>query len=397
MTLDELFNRGVDEIIVKDSFEKKLKEGKKLRIKMGFDPTKPDLHLGHMVGLRILKKLQDEGHTIIFIIGDFTTKIGDPSGRNSSRPVLTDKEIEDNAKTYFNQVSKILDVNKAEIVYNSKWFNQMGLPGIIKLMSYFTVANIIEREDFQKRMAEKADIGMHELLYPMMQAFDSVQVKADVEFGGVDQKLNMLAGRDLQKKVSQPPQDVVMVKLLVGLDGKNKMSKSLNNYIGITDSANDMYGKVMSIPDSVIVDYFKLCTDVKMSTIELIEKELKEDKRNPRDIKADLAKIITGMYTSAEEAEVAEAEFNRVVRGGEAPSDMTEREVVLGESRLDNLLVALELVTSKSEARRLIEQGGVEVDNVKITNPEEAIEPKDGMVIKAGKRNFAKIRKVDGE
>lgn len=393
MTIDELFSRGVEEVIVKDSFEDKLKRGQKLRIKMGFDPTKPDLHLGHMVGLRILKKLQEDGHTIIFIIGDYTTKIGDPSGRNTTRPVLTDEEIEANAKTYFDQVGKILDTSKAEIVQNSNWFNKMNFADIIKLCGHFTVSNIIEREDFQKRIKENADISMHELLYSMMQAYDSTQVKADVEFGGTDQKLNMLAGRDLQKKMGEKPQDVVTVKLLVGLDGKNKMSKSLNNYIAIDDDAKEMYGKVMSIPDTAIVDYFKLCTDVNMDAIKIIERELVEQTRNPRDIKAELAKLITQMYHNEEKAIEAEEEFNKVFQKREQPTEMQLKEVEVASSRLDDLLLLLEMTTSKSEARRLIEQGGVEVDSEKITDPSAEIEIRDAMVIKAGKRNFVKIKK----
>jgi tyrosyl-tRNA synthetase len=249
--VENSLEKGIVEIIDNKSYREKL-ESKKLRIKMGFDPTRPDIHLGHAVGLWKLRKLQDLGHKIIFLIGDYTAKIGDPSGRNSTRPVLSDQEIKENAKTYFAQVGKILDVNKAEVRYNSEWYDKMNLNDILHLMGKFTVAQIIERDDFEKRLKMGIDVGMHEVLYPIMQAYDSVMLKADVEFGGSDQKFNMLAGRDLQRKMGQSPQDVVMVKLLVGTDGKEKMSKSLNNYIGITENENEMFGKVMSIPDGVV-------------------------------------------------------------------------------------------------------------------------------------------------
>ena len=393
-SVDELLERSGDEIIEKEHFQQSLTSGKKLRIKMGFDPTKPDLHLGHAVGLKILRKLQDEGHTIIFIIGDYTAKIGDPSGRNSTRPVLTDEEIKQNADTYFQQVSKILDTSKVEIMYNSEWFIKMAFEDIFKLCGNFTVRNIIEREDFQKRMKDQSDIGMHELLYPMMQAYDSVQVKADVEFGGTDQKLNMLAGRNLQKKMGQQSQDVVTVKLLVGLDGKKKMSKSLDNYIGITDSANEMYGKVMSIPDSAIVEYFKLCTDVKLSVVDVIEKELIDGKRNPREIKAELSKLIVEQYHSAEEAENAETEFNRVFRDKEQPSEMKIKEIIEEECRLDDLLLKCDLVASKAEGQRLISQGGIQINSEKKNDSQEIIKITNEMVIRSGKRNFVKIKKV---
>lgn len=394
MTIDELISRNVDEIIVKESFLQKLQNGQKLRIKMGFDPTKPDLHLGHMVGIRLLKKLQDDGHTIIFIIGDYTTKIGDPSGRNSTRPVLTDEEIKQNAQTYFEQVGRVLDISKAEIKNNSEWLNKLNFADLIKLCGNFTVANIIEREDFQKRIADKSDIGMHELLYPMMQAYDSVEVKAEVEFGGTDQKLNMLAGRDLQKKMGQTPQDVVTTKLLIGLDGKNKMSKSLNNYIAITDTANEMYGKVMSIPDDLIVQYFTLCTNVSEEAIKTIEQELVDETRNPRDIKAELAKLITELYYDAQKAEEAENEFNQIFRDKGQPTDITEKKVEIQECRLDDLLLKCELVNSKSEAQRLITQGGVSVEGERISDPQKVIAVKAEMIVQVGKRRFIKIKKA---
>ncbi len=393
MTQNELFKRSVSEIIVQDEFEKKLKSGKKLRIKMGFDPTKPDLHLGHLVGLRILKKLQEAGHTIIFLIGDYTAKIGDPSGRNRARPPLTDAEIKKNAETYFSQVSQILDIEKAEIVTNSTWLNKLNFGDLTDIASKFTVAQIIERDDFQKRLKENNDIALHEILYPLMQAYDSVMVKADVEVGGTDQKFNMLAGRALQKKMGQTPQDIITVELLVGLDGKNKMSKSLGNYIALNDKAEEMYGKIMSIPDSQIVEYFKLCTDVEDKAIEVIEKELESSSKNPRDIKAELAKLITEMYHGAEDAEKAAGEFERIFSKGGAPKEIEDIKLDIAKSRLDELLVDLKIVSSKSESRRLIEQGAVEIDNTKITEPEKNIEINDKMIVKVGKRRFVRIKK----
>lgn len=393
-SVDELLERSDAEIIEKEHFQQSLTSGKKLRIKMGFDPTKPDLHLGHAVGLRILKDLQAEDHTIIFVIGDYTTKIGDPSGRNTTRPVLTDEEIKENSKTYFEQVGKILDADKTEIHYNSEWLSKMTLEDVLNLTSKFTVANIIERDDFSKRLKEGHDIGLHELLYPLMQAYDSVELRADVAFCGTDQKFNELAGRKLQKKMGQTPQDVVMVKLLVGLDGKNKMSKSLDNYIALNDSAKDMYGKVMSIPDSAIIEYFKLCTDVKLSAIEIIEKELSDGSRNPREIKAELAKLITQMYTSETEAIEAEEEFNRVFRDKEQPSEMDIKKIDVPECRLDDLLIKCGLTTSKAEAQRVILQGGVQINNEKQTDSQKIVQIKDAMVVRVGKRNFIKIKKV---
>lgn len=383
-------NKAIDEIIVADSFSSKLKSGKKLRIKMGFDPTKPDLHLGHAVGLRLLKKLQEDGHTIIFLAGDYTAKIGDPSGRNSLRPILTDEEIKENTNTYFSQVEKLLDISKAEIHSNSEWYEKMTFDELLSIAGKFTVQQIIERDDFQKRIKEGHDIGLHEILYPLMQAYDSVVLKADVECGGTDQKFNMLAGRSLMKKMDLPAQDVVMIKLLVGLDGKNKMSKSLGNYIAINDTPEDMYGKVMSIPDELIMQYYELCTDVKEEALKIIEGEIKE---NPRDTKAKLAKLIVEMYHSADDAEKAAGEFDRIFKNHEKPTEILEKKLEKNEYRLDELLVECELASSKSEARRLIEQNAVEIESEKITEPDKIIEIKDQMIIQVGKRRFVKLCK----
>lgn len=394
MDINELLTRGIDDVIVKVDFEKKLATGMSLRIKMGFDPTKPDIHLGHMVGIRKLQELQDAGHTIIFLIGDYTARIGDPSGKNTTRPVLSEEEIKKNAQTYLDQIGKILDVNKIEVRRNSEWFAKMDFGEILKLAAKFTVAQIIERDDFAKRLKEGNDISLHEILYPLMQAYDSVQLKADVEFGGADQRFNLLAGRELQKKMGQNPQDVVMVKLLVGLDGREKMSKSLGNYIAITDAPSDMFGKVMSIPDNVIVQYFELCTDLKKEALAIIEDELVNNKRNPREIKAELAKLIVETYYDSEAAENASAEFDKVFKNKELPTDIEIVEFKPQTTRLDDFIAGLGIVASKSEARRLIEQGAVSINNEKKQDPFEEINltiDDEERVVKVGPKKFMKV------
>jgi tyrosyl-tRNA synthetase len=384
------FERGIVEIINSDSLKKRM-DGKKLRIKMGLDPTKPDIHLGHAVGLWKLKKLQDAGHKIIFLIGDYTAKIGDPSGKNVTRPVLSDKEIKENAKTYIAQVGKILDTRKIEIRYNSEWFKKMNLADILQLIGKFTVAQIIERDDFSKRLKSGSDIGVHELMYPMMQAYDSVVLKADVEFGGSDQRFNILAGRDLQKKMGQLPQEVFLVKLLVGTDGKEKMSKSLDNYIGITEAPEVMFGKVMSIPDSAIAEYFFLATSLDDSEIKKYLDQLQKGE-NPRNIKMALAFEIVKLYHNQRLAERAKEQFIQIFSKHELPSDIPEVKIEKGNYNLSVLLVNLGAVSSNSEAKRLIEQGGVKIDEVKISDPKAEIGIIAGMIIQVGKRKFYKIK-----
>jgi tyrosyl-tRNA synthetase len=395
MNIEELLTRGVQEVIIKSDLEKKLQSGKKLRIKFGVDPTRPDIHLGHAVVLWKLKQFQDDGHTIIFLIGDYTTKIGDPTGRNTTRPMLSDEDIKINAQTYIEQVGKILDMQKTEIRYNSEWYSKMDFSDIISLSSKFTVAQIIERDDFAKRLNSGVDIGLHEMLYPLMQAYDSVVLRADVAFGS-DQKFNELAGRDLQKKMGQEPQDIVVTKLLVGTDGKEKMSKSLDNYIAITDLANEMYGKVMSIPDSAIMDYYELCTNVETKALKIIENELVNGK-NPRDTKAELAKLIVEIYHNAEEAEEAEAEFSRVFSNREMPTEMREFSLnSKADWRLDDIVEAsgtTERVRSKSDIRRLIQQGGVKLNDEKIVDPFKQIIFKADDILKVGNRDYIRIVK----
>lgn len=387
---NNFFEKGVAEIIDKKSLEQKLESKKKLRIKIGVDPTRPDIHLGHAVALRVLRKLQDAGHTIIFLIGDYTTKIGDPSGRNTTRPVLDDAEIKKNAKTYFDQVGLILDLKKTEVRYNSEWFSKMNFNDILQIAGKFTVAQIIERDDFEKRLKGGVDVGLHEMLYPLMQAYDSVVLKADVEFGGTDQRFNILAGRDLQKKMGQAPQDIVLVGLLVGLDGKEKMSKSLDNYIGITESPKTMFGKTMSIPDSLIESYFELCTDV---TADEIKKHLDGMKKgkNPRDVKAELAEKIVEIYHSKEKAEEAKEEFFKVFSKKELPSKIPTINLS-GSFELPLFLIELGATTSNSEARRLITQGAVKIDGAKVTDPKSQVATHKDMVIQVGKQKYYKIK-----
>ncbi len=386
----EFFTKGIIEIIDQEIFKKNIKSDKKLRIKYGVDPTKPDIHLGHAVQLWKLKELQEAGHTVIFLIGDYTTKIGDPSGRNTTRPVLTDTEIKANAKTYFQQVEKILDIEKTEVRYNSEWLGKLSFNDILQLASKFTVAQIIERDDFEKRLKAGVDISLHEILYPLMQAYDSVVLKADVEFGGSDQKFNLLAGRDLQRKMGQEPQDLIITELLVGTDGVNKMSKSLNNYIGITDSPNSQFGRIMSISDAQIIKYFELCTLETSVQIEKYKNALDKGE-NPRNIKARLAYEIVKLYHGKESATFAREEFEKVFSKKELPAEIPEVKIS-GSYKLPLLLIELGAVSSKSEARRMIEQGGLKVDNTKLTDPNSEITLYEGMIIQVGRLKYFKIR-----
>lgn len=388
----KLLSRNIEEVIVKPHLEERLKKGEKLRIKLGADPTAPDLHLGHSVVLRKLKEFQDLKHKIVFIIGDFTAKIGDPTGRLKTRPALSDAEIKKNAETYFKQVGKILNIKKTEIRYNSEWFAKEGWSDVLKLVSKFTVARILERDDFAKRLKQGIDIGVHEILYPIMQAYDSVQVCADVEIGGTDQKFNMLTGRDLQRKLKFPEQDVITVPLLVGLDGKEKMSKSKGNYIALFDSPNEMYGKIMSIPDNLIIQYFKLLTDVEAFEIKQMEEQLENSLINPRDLKARLAREVVILYHGIDKALTAEKEFEKIFKKKEKPTKIPEIKIKEKKLRLVDLLLRVKLVTSKSEARRLISQGGVKIDSRIIKEWNQIVEVKPGMVIQVGKRRFMKIR-----
>lgn len=386
----DFFIKAIDEIIEIKSLEKALCSGKKLRIKIGVDPTSPDIHLGHAVLLRKLRDLQKEGHKIIFLIGDYTTKIGDPSGCNTTRPMLSDEEIKKNSKTYLEQVGKILDVKKTEIRRNSEWYKKMSFADILKLAGKFTVSQILERDDFEKRLKAKKDVHLHEILYPIMQAYDSVALKADVEFGGSDQRFNMLAGRELQKKMGFPPQNIVMTKLLVGLDGKEKMSKSLGNYIGISESPEVMFGKTMSISDDLILTYFELCTDLSLKEIESIENRLKKGE-NPRDVKFLLAEEIVEIYHGKNSATEAKEEFLNVFAKKELPTNIPEVSIE-GTFPVFMLVHKTGGTSSISDARRLVEQGGVKVDGTKITDSKAEIATHSGMIIQVGKKKFYKIK-----
>lgn len=381
--------RGVEDIIVQSEFEAALKLDKKLRIKLGVDPSRPDIHLGHAVPLKVMRKLQDLGHTMIFLIGDATARIGDPSGRNKTRPVLSDAEIKANAKTYLDQVGKILDVKKAEIRYNSEWLDKLDFAKLVKLAGNFTVAQLIEREDFKNRLASGQELSLHELLYPVMQAYDSVMLEADVEFGGTDQRFNNLAGRDLQRKLGQKPQQVVLTKLLVGTDGTNKMSKSLDNYIGITDEPINMYGKVMSIPDQLIAPYYELCTDIELEVIDELVKTLAEG-ANPRDSKASLAREIVRIYHGDRASTVAEEAWNKTFRDKSGPSEGQIEPINMGGGKLIEVLTKSGLIESNSEIRRLIRDKGIRVNDVVVEDESMGVEAGD--VINIGKKRFYRLK-----
>ena len=380
-----LLTHQVDTVVVKESLEKKLKSGKQLRVKFGADPSRPDLHIGHAVVLRKLREFQELGHTVIFLIGDFTALIGDPSGKSKTRPMLSAKEIKANAKTYLAQVGKVLDIKKCEVRYNSEWLGKMKAADFIHLVSQFTAARILERDDFSKRMKEHADVHMHELLYPMLQAQDSIALDADVELGATDQTFNLLAGRELQRKMGMAEQDVMTTKILVGTDGVQKMSKSHDNYIGLTDSADDMYGKTMSVPDSALPNWLDLASDLREEEVAMQLTQLKNGV-NPRDVKAMLAWRITAMYHGTKAAGIAADSFVARFKKGEMPTDMATLKAS-GKKLVDVVAEAFGL--SKSEARRQIEQGGVKVDGNAVKDAMSEV--KTGNVVQKGKLNFVKI------
>ena len=388
----ELLTRGVEEIIGQDELGKKLKSGKKIRVKFGIDPTSSDLHLGHGVCFHKLKEFQELGHKIILIIGDFTARIGDPSGRSATRKWLSKKEVVKNMKSYLDQLSKIVDIDDAEIRYNGQWYDKSKVDFVMELGMKVTIARILERDDFQKRLKAGQDISFQEVSYPLLQGYDSVVVKSDIEIGGTDQKFNMLMGRDIQRKYDQSPQSVMTMPLLIGLDGTKKMSKSYNNYIGINEEPNIMYGKVMSIPDELVPQYFELAARTTGKEFEKIKKDAKDPKKI-RDLKAELAREIVTLYHGVEEAQVAEEEFNRVFRDKKYPMDMPEVKISnLRCEDLPQMLFDLKLVSSKSEARRLIEQGAVKIDKAVISDPTANICFHDKMVIQVGKLKFVRVR-----
>ena len=387
--------RGVDTLLIEADLEQKLARsqatGEPLRCKLGLDPTAPDIHIGHTVVLNKLRQLQDLGHTVIFLIGDFTAAIGDPSGRNVTRPPLSREQIEVNAKTYLDQASLILDRSKTEIRYNSEWSDKMSATDMIKLASRYTLARLLERDDFAKRYAEQAPIAMHELLYPLMQGYDSVALKADLELGGSDQRFNLLVGRELQRQYDQEPQCILTMPLLVGLDGVNKMSKSKHNYIGITDEPNDMFGKVMSISDDLMWNWYDLLSLRSNDEITTLKRECSEG-RNPREAKVLLAKEIVERFHTKEDADAAEVEFNNRFRAGEMPTDIPEVNVAAidGEIGIGKLIKEAGMVSSVGEANRNVEQCGVRVNGDRITD--RGLKLKAGTyTVQVGKRKWAKV------
>jgi len=387
--IEHLLSYNVAETISNESLREKLRLGKKLRVKIGADPTRPDLHLGHAVVLRKLKEFQDLGHTVIFLIGDFTAKIGDPSGRDTARPALSDKEIETNAQTYLEQVGKILDVKQCEIRRNSEWLGKIELSKLLQILTRVTVAQVIEREDFRKRLSEGVNLGMHELLYPILQGYDSVMLKADVELGGVDQKLNLLMGRDLLKRFGQPPQEIMTMPLLLGTDGVNKMSKSSDNYIGLTEDPKEQFGKIMSISDKLIPHYLELAADFSAAEIDKLTNELKSG--NPRDVKEEIAARVVKLYHGEAAVQQAKEHFDRVFRRKEAPADIEGIYLDMKKIKLIDALDDSKLVGSKTRARQLIQQGGIKVDGVKVEDVERMLDLCQPVIIQVGKRKFFKI------
>jgi len=390
----DIIKRGTSEIVPEDELvlkiEKSIKENKQLKIKLGCDPTRPDLHLGHSVVLRKLSQFQELGHQAILIIGDFTGMIGDPSGRNSARPPLTFEEALENGKSYFEQASKILHPEKTNIVYNSEWLGKMSFQDVIKLASKYTVARMLERDDFTKRYKGGIPISMHEILYPLAQAMDSVAIESDVELGGTDQKFNLLVGRDIQREFGVAPQVILTMPLLLGTDGVEKMSKSMDNYIGINESPKDIYGKTLSIPDSLIYTYFELATDITNEQLKSFRQDLDNPQVYPRDIKRSLARKLVAMYHSEEAAQESEREFDNIFIKKGLPDEIRGYKISNGVDILD-LIVAVEFAPTKSEARRLVQQGGVTIDGEKITDFKFIVNIDAPKVLKVGKRNFIKL------
>lgn len=391
--------RGTDTLLIESELEQKLARskvtGEPLRCKLGLDPTAPDIHVGHTVVLNKLRQLQDLGHTVIFLIGDFTAAIGDPSGRNVTRPPLSPEQIKINAETYLNQAGLVLDLTKTEVRYNSEWNNALGATGLIRLASRYTLARLLERDDFAKRFAAELPIAMHELIYPLMQGYDSVALKSDIELGGSDQRFNLLVGRELQRQYDQEPQCILTMPLLVGLDGVEKMSKSKHNYIGITDTPNDMFGKVMSISDTLMWNWYDLLSLRPNAEIAKLKEECAAG-RNPRDAKVLLAKEIIACFHSAKEADAAEAEFNARFRGGAAPSDMPEVTVQAETADGIGILQMIKeagLAPSNTEAGRNVTQGGVHLNGDKVSD--KGLRLKAGTyTLQVGKRKWAKVTVV---
>ncbi len=404
MTIDEqlaFLRKGTVEIIreedLRAKLEKSARTGVALRIKLGADPTAPDIHLGHTVVIRKLRAFQELGHEVIFLIGDFTGLIGDPSGKSATRPQLTREEIARNAETYKEQIFKLLDPEKTIIDFNSRWMDRIGSDGFVRLASRITVKQILERDDFQKRLKEEKPIALHELLYPLVQGYDSVALEADVELGGTDQKFNLLVGRNLQREYTQEPQVCIIMPLLEGTDGVQKMSKSLDNYIGISERPEEMFGKVMSISDELMWRYYELLTDLRVDEIEALREAAARGERNPRDLKAELAKRIITDFHSEVDAREAEENFNRIFQQKQTPEEIETCEVETGSWSLPRLLAKVGLAASVAEARRLIEQGGVRIGGVRHTDTGVVVGVKHGddILLQVGKRRFLLVKGKD--
>ncbi len=393
----DVIRRGLEEIISEQELEKKLarslKTGKPLTVKQGFDPTAPDIHLGHTVSIQKLRDFQQLGHRVVFLIGDFTAMIGDPTGRNETRKQMTREQVLQNAETYKEQVFKILDPEATVVDFNSRWLGELGVEGVLELCGLHTVARMLERDDFAKRYADGRPISILEFLYPLFQGYDSVALKADVELGGTDQKFNLLVGRELQRHWKQEPQVVLTVPLLVGTDGTMKMSKSYGNYVGIDEPAIDMYGKILSIPDELILTYFELVSRVSMERLGQIRGELEGGTANPRDLKHELALEIAALYHGNTGAMEARAHFERVFIQKDRPQDVPEHRVSVGGEPvwLPGLLRDIGLVTSTSEANRMIKQGAVSVDDEKVASADFKLQPEGSVFVRVGKRRFARV------
>ncbi|HEY9285407.1 MAG TPA: tyrosine--tRNA ligase [Pyrinomonadaceae bacterium] len=401
MTIDEqlaYLRKGAVELIREDDLRAKLeraaRDGRPLRVKLGADPTAPDLHLGHTVIIRKLRHFQELGHTAVFLIGDFTGLIGDPSGKSQTRPQLTREEINANAETYKQQIFKLLDPDRTEIRFNSEWMDKFDAYSFVRLAAHTTVKQILERDDFQKRLREERPIALHELLYPLTQAYDSVALRADVELGGTDQKFNLLMARSLQREYGQDPQVALITPLLEGTDGVQKMSKSLGNYIGIAEPPQEMFGKIMSITDDLMWRYHELLTDLRPDEVAALRQSAEAGARNPRDLKVELARRVITDFHSKDAAAAAEDEFNRVFKRKEAPDEIGERALAAGAWKLPRLLVETKLAPSMAEARRLIEQGGVRADGERVARPDAEIELQAGraLLLQVGKRHFLRVR-----
>ncbi|MEK7818727.1 MAG: tyrosine--tRNA ligase [Bacteroidota bacterium] len=393
----DLIRRGVSEIIPETELERKIstsiKNKSPLKIKLGCDPSRPDLHLGHSVVLRKLRQFQDLGHTAILIVGDFTGMIGDPSGRNKTRPSLSLNETRENGKTYFDQAKKILSEKNISIIYNSDWLGKMNFADVINLSSKYTVSQMLEREDFHSRFNNEEPISLHELLYPLAQAMDSVEINSDVELGGTDQKFNLLVGRALQREFGKEPQVILTMPILIGTDGIEKMSKSLDNYIGLNEDANEMYGKTLSIPDKLLIDYFLLATNLSSDEINNLKKDLSSGTAHPRDVKRKLAREIVSIYHDQNQAQNAENEFDRIFIKKEMPDEIPEINFgKIGDAiNILQLLVDTKLVSSKGDARRLVEQGGISINNKKVDDMKNILYFSEPIILKVGKRKFLKV------